>query len=591
MVAAQCADRAEFLNVKSKFPGEWRCEDCPRGAACVGSTVWEDVVALKGWWRIPWANQQFEECPFVQDCQGYDDGVAGSLGRQSSRSMPRDGNKNRSMIQLRNGTAGIEIEHCLEGTGGVLCSICKPGFNRDVLRCEKCQAESFPLRVSFVFVLIPIVGVMLSWCQRKLKKRIRLCKVIKHDLLRIASVMVTFAQINSSLPSVIEFQWPESWVAFVAHFNFVNIDLLDLIGTSCIGNFDFMISFVIMLLLPICILAFAFVEYNCTQRSARNKLAKMPAEEKAMHHREALHQLFKLADSDHSGFIDPVELSLILRQLGWKTSVAEAKDIMAQTPGVKNNESGYPALLSEVYFVKAMICGRMSEALSAKKIKRHRFSTILVKKQSILPRVASVRRAGKWQQRRQHRKQQKEKDKTPVSLRWTLQSSSEVETVEERHATLSTSERLVRWTVQRKHASNSFAAATQLLLLAHTPVSRKVFQYFHCNDIGGRLYLRADYSLSCYGDDWYAFLPVVLVVMFSFTVAVPLSISMYLRFYRHELYSTRIFQKVGFLYQPYRRGSEFWQIHDVVFKMVLTGVSATYFCPSQNCKKNLYAKN
>ena len=83
---------------------------------------------------------------------------------------------------------------------------------------------------------------------------------------------------------------------------------------------------------------------------------------------------------------------------------------------------------------------------------------------------------------------------------------------------------------------------------------------------------------------WAPFLPVVLVVMFSFTVALPLSISMYLRYHRYELYSTRIFQKVGFLYQPYRRGSEFWQIHDVVFKMVLTGVSTV---PCLFCKPHL----
>ena len=251
---------------------------------------------------------------------------------------------------------------------------------------------------------------------------------------------------------------------------------------------------------------------------------------------------------------------------------------MAQTEGVKNNESGYPALLSESSFVKAMVRGSMSEALSAKKIKRHRRSKILVKKRTILPRVRSVQRADKWQKRRKRRKQQKEKHEGSPEV------SPDGGTVEEEHATLSTSERLVHWTVQRKNASNSFAGATQFLLLAHTPVSRKVFQYFHCNDIAGRLYLRADYGLSCYGDDWYAFLPVVLVVMFSFTVALPLSISMYLRYHRHELYSTRIFQKVGFLYQPYRRGSEFWQIHDVVFKMVLTGVSTV---PCLFCKPHL----
>ena len=54
---------------------------------------------------------------------------------------------------------------------------------------------------------------------------------------------------------------------------------------------------------------------------------------------------------------------------------------------------------------------------------------------------------------------------------------------------------IVGWTLRRKQAAASFSGAVQLLLLAHTPVSRKVFQWFHCNDISGRRFLRADVSL------------------------------------------------------------------------------------------------
>ena len=57
---------------------------------------------------------------------------------------------------------------------------------------------------------------------------------------------------------------------------------------------------------------------------------------------------------------------------------------------------------------------------------------------------------------------------------------------------LSNADKLVRWTLGRQLISNAMSAATQLLLLAHTPVSRKVFQYFHCNDIAGRHFLRAE---------------------------------------------------------------------------------------------------
>ena len=90
--------------------------------------------------------------------------------------------------------------------------------------------------------------------------------------------------------------------------------------------------------------------------------------------------------------------------------------------------------------------------------------------------------------------------------------------------------------------------------------------------MAGRLFLRADYRIHCYADEWNMFLPVVLLVLFGFTVALPVSISIYLYRNRDELYSTRVFQTVGFLYTAFNRGAEFWQLHDVILKMVLTGM-------------------
>ena len=41
------------------------------------------------------------------------------------------------------------------------------------------------------------------------------------SVLRVASINITFLQISSSLPSVIEVEWPEEWSKFVRNFNFV----------------------------------------------------------------------------------------------------------------------------------------------------------------------------------------------------------------------------------------------------------------------------------------------------------------------------------------------------------------------------------
>ena len=71
---------------------------------------------------------------------------------------------------------------------------------------------------------------------------------------------------------------------------------------------------------------------------------------------------------------------------------------------------------------------------------------------------------------------------------------------------------------------------------------------------------------------WYAFSPIVLIVLIGFTITLPLSIIVYLFVNRGELYSTAVYQRVGFLYDPYNRSAPWWAIHDVVLKMLLTGM-------------------
>merc|ERR1711871_1710309 len=139
-----------------------------------------------------------------------------------------------------------------------------------------------------------------------------------------------------------------------------------------------------------------------------------------------------------------------------------------------------------------MINGHIVDTLTQKNVTRHHTRTVFIKKKSLFNPLGST------------------------------------QTVHETRATLDTVDRLVAWTVRRQHAATAFSGAVQLLLLAHTPVSRKVFQWFHCNDLSGKYFLRADYRIVCYSDIWYAFTPVVFVVLALFTVALPLSIIVYL---------------------------------------------------------------
>ena len=90
-----------------------------------------------------------------------------------------------------------------------------------------------------------------------------------------------------------------------------------LIGARCLGDFNYYMSFGIMVCLPLAILFMALVNYYGTSRVLKHRLRTMTKEQKIVKQTEALHELFELADSDHSGYVEPIELTEILHSLGW----------------------------------------------------------------------------------------------------------------------------------------------------------------------------------------------------------------------------------------------------------------------------------
>ena len=428
-------------------------------------------------------------------------------------------------------TVGTSVtESCLLGTTGVLCSICKRGYNRDVTKCNVCIDNSVPLRIGILLGLCIIVSIIVIYCHRRFRRKWQIYKPLWRDFLRVVSINITFAQINSSLPSVLEIQWPAEWHEFVQNIAFVNIDLTSLIGISCIDNYNYYISFVVMIFLPITILVLTAINYHCAKTSMARRFRILSDKDKLNMEEEALHSLFHLADADHSGAVDSAELAGILKALNWKVDVMTCHAVVKQITKKTNDHGLY--LLSEKQFLHAMISGLMKQMLEN-----------LDKTSSIFSHKSS-------------------------SKRMSLVASK----LNKNRNLLSNREELIKWTLRKNIVSNSLSGATQLLMLAHTPVSRKVFQYFDCNNMSGRHLLRADYDVNCKSIEYLGFMPVVLIVLIGFIIALPGVISFYLWQHRDELYSTSVYQKVGWLYDPYVRGAEFWLVHDVMMKMILTGM-------------------
>eukprot|EP00944_MAST-04C_sp_MAST-4C-sp1_P013914 g13914.t1 len=95
-------------------------------------------------------------------------------------------------------------------------------------------------------------------------------------------------------------------------------------------------------------------------------------------------------------------------------------------------------------------------------------------------------------------------------------------------------DKLMEWWNKQSKFSHALNTTVQVSLLVHTPVTRMVFQYFNCHTVHSRSFLKADYSI--------------------------------------ELYKPKIQSKIGFLYGSFNRKAEFWEVHEIVRKTMLTGV-------------------
>ena len=575
LTADNCKNEEEYLNVNPLLLKDWQCIPCPEGAWCTGRTVWRDVVPLQGWWRVPWSTNGidngtvFVKCPYVNDCRGHKE--EGEEEEEEEKEKDKEEEKEKEEEHLasadnrRNTTT--TVEGCEVGTSGVVCSTCQLNYNRDGQRCIECSNADFVVRLSIVLFIVGLLISLIFTCRKRLKKKWKKYRMVYRDVLRILAINVTFAQINSSLPSVIEVEWPLNFVEFVDLFSFVNIDVMSLVGINCVGQFDFVLSFSLMSLLPVTIVIIAFVEYCVITRTLDGRLLRMTPEKKKEKEKEALHQLFNLADGDHSGVIDPSELDTILRHLGWNVSVRIAMNLAEQVGGTGDQRGAF--LLHETQFVEAMASGKMMKLLQKMKISRRGKSMIVVDNGDG-GGGGGGGGGGSNDKDATYTAGQTGAEKTNTIRVKTDTADAAPATAEQ--SSLGSRNKLVRWTLRQQQMSATLSGMTQLLLLTHTPVSRKVFQYFHYNNIEGREFVRADYSLIAWSFEYQAFLPIVLIVMITFTVALPATISFYLLRHRKRLYTTSVFQTIGWLYDAYVRGAEFWQVHDVILKMILTGM-------------------
>jgi hypothetical protein len=111
------------------------------------------------------------------------------------------------------------------------------------------------------------------------------------------------------------------------------------------------------------------------------------------------------------------------------------------------------------------------------------------------------------------------------------------------------------------------------LFLMHAPVSQRLFYYFSCVAVGEKKYLVQDYSIEClWSGDYAVFAAYVIFMLVVFTFGLPLLVSVMLLSNRKALYNPKVHATMGFLYARFQKGSEFWEMHEVVRKCALMGL-------------------
>ena len=365
------------------------------------------------------------------------------------------------------------------------------------------------MNFAIVFVFL-VLFVLFVWL---LRKRIQALRAkygpAWKDIVRILTINLSYCQISSSLPSVIQVQWPVSYLNFIERLSFVNIDVVSLLGLKCVGGklWDFRGRLLLACFVPILILLICLVLYRRQRASAKRSAKKFPSGFKEKVMMRSVLYLWDMFDVDASGHMDEEEFYNLLIRLKAKPEHTHPdnhelrlklmRDLNATRKRSLDHESGYELVLHRANFVELAMSGKFCSTLR--------------------------------------------KD-------WIL------------------------WCELESLKENVLSDMLLVLFLLHAPLSQRAFYFFDCVNIGERSFLQQDYSIECYTAKHQTFVPIATGFMVLFSFLFPLVVLLQLCRYRKKLYVPEIRHKYGFLYTSFNKGAEYWELHELTRKMILIGL-------------------
>ena len=264
------------------------------------------------------------------------------------------------------------------------CGICAAHhFEASDGSCQPCSAASSAARIGALVTLIVFL-LSLYGLYRLCRKRIRR---LKHkaedaateyaDVLELAleygadgmKIFVVFWQISSTSPGLLDLPFPPVYTQFLALFKWVNFDVLGLLGLDCVGNLDYRARVALSCMLPVLVVGCSVLVYATTkmQTMAQGVRTASPKERE-----EAVLALFDLVDADKSGYIEPNEFKMMLRELNHKRlDTKHVEHMITRIMGLDGNAPAAKHIvrLSRQQFMDAAMSGNIADTNADKWVK------------------------------------------------------------------------------------------------------------------------------------------------------------------------------------------------------------------------------
>ena len=395
----------------------------------------------------------------------------------------------------------------LPHTNSAVCS--KSYYRNTATDCILCTNATVPINFAIVFVFL-LLFVLFVWL---LRKRIQAFRAkygpAWKDIVRILTINLSYCQISSSLPSMIQVQWPVSYLNFIERLSFVNIDVVSLLGLKCVGGslWDFRGRLLLACFVPILIVLICLVLYRRQRASAKRFAKKLPLGFKEKVMMRSVLYLWDMFDVDASGHMDEKEFYNLLVRLKAKPEHTHPdnhvlrlklmRDLNATRKRSLAHESGHELVLHRTQFVELAMSGKFCSTLR--------------------------------------------KD-------WIL------------------------WCELESLKENVMSDMLLVLFLLHAPLSQRAFYFFDCVNIGKRSFLQQDYSIECFTTKHQTFVPIATGFMVFFSFLFPFVVLLQLCRHRKKLYVPEIRHRYGFLYTAFNKGAEYWELHELTRKMILIGL-------------------